>query len=444
MYEAYFALTASPFQLNPDPSFLFVSKGHRNAHAYLRQGVARGDGMAVVTGEIGAGKTTLIGVALGEIDPARIIAVQLVSTQLDAGNLLRAVALAFGLSPRTAGRAASGTATAPANGVGGNFIAAPGGRAAERANGRGAGSNGAAGNGVDGSGAAGNGAGSTGPGSNGAGSNGPGSNGAGSTGASINGAAGHGARRNGVGIHAEGSRVPAAADSAAGAAENADLIARIEAFLVGLALDGRRAILVVDEAQNLATEAIEMLLRLSDLHSGHHPLLHCLLVGQPELRDLLRTPSMQRLGQRVDAAFHLGPMDREETRAYIEHRLLRVGWTRDPKFDPEAYAVIHRETDGIPRRINTLCNRLLLGASLEDHHTITGIAATEAAAELRLEIDYDERPGTRATINPARKGPPPAPSHSAGHAFTESALSARLDRLERSVEAMARLVEKIA
>ena len=64
--------------------------------------------------------------------------------------------------------------------------------------------------------------------------------------------------------------------------------------------------------------------------------------------------------------------------------------------DPEAYAVIHRETDGIPRRINTLCNRLLLGASLEDHHTITGIAATEAAAELRLEIDYDERPGTRA------------------------------------------------
>jgi hypothetical protein len=86
----------------------------------------------------------------------------------------------------------------------------------------------------------------------------------------------------------------------------------------------------------------------------------------------------------------------------------------------------------------------LLGASLEDHHTITGIAATEAAAELRLEIDYDERPGTRATINPARKGPPPAPSHSAGHAFTESALSARLDRLERSVEAMARLVEKIA
>jgi type II secretory pathway predicted ATPase ExeA len=376
MYESYFGLTASPFQLNPDPAFLYLSKGHRSAHDYLRQGVARGDGIAVVTGEIGAGKTTLIGVALDEIDPAKIVAAQLVSTQLDAHDLLRAVAIAFGLSTRAVGRAASGAAAAPANGVGGAV--------------------------------------------------------------GVGSAAAAGAR----GATAGNGKSPPAGEGAA-PGEDAELLARIEAFLVGLALDGRRAILVVDEAQNLATEAIEVLLRLSDLHSGHHPLLHCLLAGQPELRELLRTPSMERLGQRVDAAFHLGPLDREETRAYIEHRLHHVGWKDDPTFDPDVFAVIHRETDGIPRRINTLCNRLLLGASLEDKHRISATAANEAAAELRLEIDYDERPGTRAAINPARKGPAPAPTHAAGHAVTESALSARLDRLERSIEVMARLVEKI-
>src|SRR5690242_10380091 len=97
MYEQFYGLTGSPFQLNPDPSFFFRSRGHRRAYAYMQYGLYQAEGFIVLTGDVGAGKTTLIRNLLQELDLAKVKAVQLVSTQLDADSLLRAVAIAFGL-----------------------------------------------------------------------------------------------------------------------------------------------------------------------------------------------------------------------------------------------------------------------------------------------------------------------------------------------------------
>src|SRR5512145_792203 len=101
MYESYFGLTGKPFQLNPDPSFYFGSRGHKRAFAYLEYGLYQSEGFIVITGEIGAGKTTIVRSLLEQLDPAKVVAAQLVSTQLDADDLLRAVGVAFGLPVTT-------------------------------------------------------------------------------------------------------------------------------------------------------------------------------------------------------------------------------------------------------------------------------------------------------------------------------------------------------
>src|SRR6185295_11588254 len=105
MYEAYFGLTGKPFQLNPDPSFYFASRGHSRAFAYLEYGLYQNEGFIVITGEIGAGKTTILRNLLAQLDPAKVVAAQIVSTQLDADDLLRAVGAAFGLPVRSVDKA---------------------------------------------------------------------------------------------------------------------------------------------------------------------------------------------------------------------------------------------------------------------------------------------------------------------------------------------------
>ena len=146
--------------------------------------------------------------------------------------------------------------------------------------------------------------------------------------------------------------------------DKAILLASLEAFLCQLALDKKRALLVVDEAQNLTPRAIEELRMLSNFQLGDQALLQSFLVGQPELRVMMQSPQMQQLRQRVIASYHLGPLDRAETQAYIEHRLHHVGWKDDPHFEPACFELIHALTGGIPRRINTLCNRLMLAGFL--------------------------------------------------------------------------------
>ena len=283
MYESHFGFSGSPFQLNPDPAFYFDSRGHSNALAYLKFGAHQGEGFIVVTGEIGAGKTTLVRTLLEGLNPEQVVAAQVVSTQLESSELLQAILMAFGIpSPNPS---------------------------------------------------------------------------------------------------------------------KAHLIANLEAYLTTLAAKGRRALLIIDEAQNLKHEAVEELRMLSNFQLGKYGLLQSFLVGQPELRGLLQSKSMEQLRQRVIASCHLGPLDEAETRAYVEHRLKRVGWNGSlPGFAPGTFEAVHRWTGGVPRKINRLCNRMLLGAFLANANAISLALVDETATELRNEIG-------EAVATP----PPPAP-----------------------------------
>jgi putative secretion ATPase (PEP-CTERM system associated) len=277
MYEAHFGLSGQPFQLNPDPAFYFNSRGHGHALAYLRYGVSQGEGFIVVTGEIGAGKTTLVRTLLGELDRQQVVAAQIVSTQLDSGDLLQAIITAFGI---------------PAQG-----------------------------------------------------------------------------------------------------ASKAYTIATLEAFLTTLAAQGRRALLIVDEAQNLNRGAVEELRMLSNFQLGHHSLLQSFLVGQPELRRILEAPDMEQLRQRISASCHLGPLDADETRAYIEHRLHRVGWSGRPTISAAGFDQLYRWSGGVPRRINRLANRVLLATFLDNRAEVDAALVENTARELRGEIgDTSEDP----------------------------------------------------
>jgi putative secretion ATPase (PEP-CTERM system associated) len=158
----------------------------------------------------------------------------------------------------------------------------------------------------------------------------------------------------------------------------AHLLATLEAFFTAVAAGGRRALLVVDEAQNLGPRELEELRMLSNLQLGSHALLQGLLVGQPALRErLLVTPEMEPLRQRVIASCHLGPLTLVETMSYIHHRMQAVGWRGAPLFDEQAVAHIFDLTGGNPRRINLLCTRLMITAFVESRRRVD--AATRTA-----------------------------------------------------------------
>ena len=164
------------------------------------------------------------------------------------------------------------------------------------------------------------------------------------------------------------------------------MLSKLEQFLLARHREGKRAILLVDEAQNLPLEAVEELRMLSNFQSDEKPLLQSFLLGQPEFRKTLQMPAMEQLRQRIIASCHLGPMDEEETEAYIVHRLQTVGWTGVPSFGAEVFAAIYQYTGGIPRKINVLCDRLLLSGYLEEIHAFTDTAVGTVIEELRQEF----------------------------------------------------------
>lgn len=270
MYETHFGISGPPFQLSPDPSFYFDSQGHHAALEALRRGLAEPSGFVVVSGEIGAGKTTLVRTLLAELESSEMVVGQVLSTQLDAAELMRAVALAFGI-------------------------------------------------GMDGNTAA-------------------------------------------------------------------DVEKGLQAFLLAMAKEGRRAVLIVDEAQNLDRSSFHWLLGLEKGHSPTRIPMKICLVGQPELRDIVSSGDQIELRQRVAVQCHLGPLDVGETGAYIGHRLGLVGWKGTPRFEPGAFEEIHRWTSGIPRRINLLCNRLMLSLFLSESTSIDAAAVAKIATDLRAEI----------------------------------------------------------
>jgi type II secretory pathway predicted ATPase ExeA len=154
--------------------------------------------------------------------------------------------------------------------------------------------------------------------------------------------------------------------------DKSDLLLDLEAFLVARTRSGHRAILIVDEAQGLSPSALEELRLLANLQYQYKLLLQIVLVGQERLLELIRSPGMEHLQQRLVAAASLEPLSFDETIDYIEHRLRRVGWQGDPAIDESALRLVFRYSGGIPRRINLIANRLFLYGGMEEKHRFNG------------------------------------------------------------------------
>jgi general secretion pathway protein A len=171
-----------------------------------------------------------------------------------------------------------------------------------------------------------------------------------------------------------------------------ELLITLEAFLISQTSKGKRCLLIVDEAQNLTLRAVEELRMLSNFQFGNQALLQSFLVGQPEFREILQQPEMEQFRQRVAATCHIGPLDVDETRAYIEHRLKCAGASGKPSFEPGAFEAIFSASDGIPRRINAVCDRLLLAGFLGGRTHLTA----EDVAEVVKEFDQENKVPVRA------------------------------------------------
>ncbi|MGH7046128.1 MAG: XrtA/PEP-CTERM system-associated ATPase [Stellaceae bacterium] len=177
------------------------------------------------------------------------------------------------------------------------------------------------------------------------------------------------------------------------------LLQRISEFVLAQHRSGKRVLLIVDEAQNLSFEALEELRMLSNIVVDKTMALQSFLLGQPQFRAILGSPGLEQLRQRVTAAYHLGPLSEAETRSYIEHRLRRAEWKDDPHFAEASFPLIHRHTEGVPRRINTLCSRLLLYGFLEQLHTFSAEAVEKVANDLREEMSVVTDPAAVDTRN---------------------------------------------
>lgn len=161
-----------------------------------------------------------------------------------------------------------------------------------------------------------------------------------------------------------------------------DHIDPLNAFLLDLHASGRQAVLVIDEAQSLAADVLEQLRLLTNLETSDRKLLQIVLIGQPELRSLLARPELEQISQRVVARYHLGPLTAQETVHYVRHRFKVAGWAGPMPMTDDVLRLVHRLARGIPRRINLLCDRAMLGAYGLQRKTVTRTMVGQAATEV--------------------------------------------------------------
>jgi putative secretion ATPase (PEP-CTERM system associated) len=169
--------------------------------------------------------------------------------------------------------------------------------------------------------------------------------------------------------------------------DKASVLGRLHAYLKGISARGSRAVVIVDEAQNLSMGALEELRMLSNLQVGRPPCLQVLLLGQPQFREKIGTADLAQLRQRIIASYHLGPITAEETREYIRHRLTQADWHNDPEIDEDAYPAVYRATGGVPRLINVLFSRVLMFCFLEQLHRVDGEVVDQVAEDMHAEFE---------------------------------------------------------
>jgi general secretion pathway protein A len=261
MYLELFKLHELPFRLSPDPQFLYLSKQHARAKAYMESTIWFTDGFVVITGEIGAGKTTLIETFLRELQSDAIVA-QINQTQLSPTAFLQSVLVQFGFSPFNM--------------------------------------------------------------------------------------------------------------------KKPEVLATLNQFLTEQYSNGRKVLLIIDEAQNLSNRVLEEVRMLSGVETTKEKVLRIILAGQPELNDKLNSPEMVQLTQRVRLRFHLTALTKAETTAYIDHRLEVAGSQGRRIFAEDTYATIYKYTGGVPRLVNTLCDTCLMAAFGKDKDTV-GMEELDAA-----------------------------------------------------------------
>ena len=183
-----------------------------------------------------------------------------------------------------------------------------------------------------------------------------------------------------------------------------ELISMLNNFLLEQYAEGRQVILIVDEAQNLSKRVLEELRMLTGMETDEDRILNLILVGQPELKNLLDAPGMEQLSQRIRFRFHLAALEKDDIRNYIDHRLTVAGFDSNksgkiPKiFNEECIPILYRYTGGIPRLINSLCDTALICAFVENKKTITSNIIEEAVNELQW-VPYNERVGIKALKN---------------------------------------------
>ncbi|MBA1446078.1 MAG: XrtA-associated ATPase [Chromatiales bacterium] len=174
----------------------------------------------------------------------------------------------------------------------------------------------------------------------------------------------------------------------------ATLLHNLEAIARTRHTEGKQILLVVDEAQNLPARSVEELRMLSNFQVEDKALVQTFLLGQEEFKRTLQSPGMEQFRQRIIASYHLEPLSGDETEKYIKHRLQLVGWEGDPEFAEEVFQIIYDFTEGVPRRINSMCDRLMLYGCLEELHTMDKKAVGAVIEELEQEVSY-QKPSTQ-------------------------------------------------